>query len=66
MLSSKGVQNSYIIAPGKNDSKSLKIGMPGAWQVQEFRRIAKYVVGAGVREGYKNLGRRGGFEEGLK
>ena len=26
----------------------------------------KYVAGAGVREGCKNVGRRGGFEEGPK
>ena len=38
-----------------------------AWQAQGFRRVAlKYVAGAGVREGCKNVGRRGGFEEGLK
>ena len=30
------------------------------------RYVAKYVAGAGVREGCKNVGRRGGFEEGLK
>ena len=37
-----------------------------AWQAQGFRRVAKYVAGAGVREDGKNVGRRGGFEEGLK
>ena len=37
-----------------------------AWQAQVFRHIAKYVAGAGVREGCKNVGRRGGFAEGLK
>ena len=37
-----------------------------AWQAQGFRQVAKYVAGAGVREGCKNVGRRGGFEEGLK
>ena len=37
-----------------------------AWQAQGFRRVAKYVAGAGVRKGCKNVGRRGGFEEGLK
>ena len=37
-----------------------------AWQAQGFRHVAKYVAGAGVREGCKNVGRRGGFEEGLK
>ena len=37
-----------------------------AWQAQGFRRVAKCVAGAGVREGCKNVGRRGGFEEGLK
>ena len=36
-----------------------------AWQAQGFRHVAKYVAGAGVREGCKNVGRRGGFEEGL-
>ena len=33
------------------------------WQAQGFRHVAKYVAGAGVREGCKNVGRRGGFEE---
>ena len=37
-----------------------------AWQAQGFRHFAKYVAGAGVRQGRKNVGRRGGFEEGLK
>ena len=37
-----------------------------AWQAQGFRRVAKYVAGAGVRKGCKNVGRRGGFEEDLK
>ena len=37
-----------------------------AWQAQGFRRVAKFAAGAGVREGCKNAGRRGGFEEGLK
>ena len=37
-----------------------------AWQAQGFRHVAKYAAGAGVREGRKNVGRRGGFEEGLK
>ena len=37
-----------------------------AWQAQGFRHVAKYVAGAGVREGCENVGRRGGFEEGLK
>ena len=37
-----------------------------AWQAQGFRLAAKYAAGAGVREGCKNVGRRGGFEEGLK
>ena len=32
-----------------------------AWQAQGFRHVAKYVAGAGVREGCKNVGRRGGF-----
>ena len=36
-----------------------------AWQAQAFRQVA-YAGGAGVREGCKNVGRRGGFEEGLK
>ena len=56
-------------------SKSLKLTVSGrfwkfkvvfAWQGQGFRQVAKYVAGAGVREGCKNVGRRGGFEEGLK
>ena len=33
-----------------------------AWQVQGFRHVAKYGAGAGVREGFKNVGRRGGFD----
>ena len=37
-----------------------------AWQVQGFRQVAKYAAGAGVREGCKNVGRSGGFEEVLK
>ena len=37
-----------------------------AWQAQGFRHVAKYVAGAGVRQGRKNVGMRGGFEEGLK
>ena len=34
--------------------------------MQGIRQLAKYVAGAGVCEGCKNVGRRGGFEEGLK
>ena len=34
-----------------------------AWQAQGMRQAGKYVAGAGVREGFKNVGRRGGFEE---
>ena len=39
-----------------------------AWQAQGFRYVSKCVAGAGagVREGCKNVGRRGGFEEALK
>ena len=37
-----------------------------AWQAQGFGHVAKYVAGAGVREGSKNVGRRGGFEEAPK
>ena len=37
-----------------------------AWQAQGFRQVAKYAAGAGVCEGCKNVGRRGGFEDGLK
>ena len=37
-----------------------------AWQAQGFRHVAKYVAGTGVREGCKNVGRRGGFQEGLE
>ena len=33
------------------------------WQAQGFRYVGKYLAGAGVREGCKNVGRRGGFEE---
>jgi len=28
-----------------------------------MRQAGKYVAGTGVREGFKNVGRRGGFEE---
>ena len=31
-----------------------------------FRHVAKCVAGAGVREGCKDVGRRGGFEEAPK
>ena len=34
-----------------------------AWQAQGFRYASKCAAGAGVREGCKNVGRRGGFEE---
>ena len=37
-----------------------------AWQAQGFRHVAKYVAGAGVREGCKNVGRRGGFLKRLR
>ena len=37
-----------------------------AWQAQAFQHVAKYAAGAGVREGCKNVGRRGGFEEAPK
>ena len=39
-----------------------------AWQAQGCRQVTKNVAGAGagVREGCKNVGRRGGFEDGLK
>ena len=37
-----------------------------AWQSQGFRRVAKYVAGAGIREGCENVGRCGGFEEAPK
>ena len=37
-----------------------------AWQAQGFRYVSKCAAGAGVREGCKNVGRRGGFEEGPK
>ena len=36
------------------------------WQAQGVRHVAKYVAGAGIREGCKNVGRRGGFEEAPK
>ena len=51
------------------ESKSLKtdgLGVLFAWQAQGFRHVANYVAGAGVCEGCKNVGRRGGFEEGPK
>ena len=37
-----------------------------AWQAQGFRYVSKCVASAGVREGCKNVGRRGGFEEAPK
>ena len=37
-----------------------------AWQAQGFRYLSKCAAGAGVREGSKNVGRRGGFEEAPK
>ena len=37
-----------------------------AWQAQGFRYVSKCVAGARVREGCKNVGRRGGFEEARK
>ena len=37
-----------------------------AWQAQGFRDVSKCVAGAGVCEGCKNVGRRGGFEAALK
>ena len=38
-----------------------------AWEAQGFWQVAKYVAGAGVHEGCKNAGRRGGgFEKGPK
>ena len=40
--------------------------MPFAWQAQGFRYVSKCVAGARVREGCKNVGRRGGFEEARK
>ena len=33
-----------------------------AWRVRGFWHIPKYVAGAGVREGCKNVGRRSGFK----
>ena len=37
-----------------------------AWQAQGFRYVSKCVARAGVREGCKNVGKRGGFEERLR
>ena len=37
-----------------------------AWQAQGFCYVSKCVAGTGVREGCKNVGRRGGFEEAPK
>ena len=31
-----------------------------AWQAQGFRQVAKYGADAGIREGCKSVGRRGG------
>ena len=44
----------------------LRFKMLFACQPHKFGHVAKYVGGAGVREGCKNVGRRGGFEAGLK
>ena len=40
--------------------------MAFAWQAQGFRYVSKRAAGAGVCEGCKNVGRRGGFEEAPK
>ena len=61
-----------------NDSEVKIVKTPGArdafwgWKCvsrgrrRDFDTLQKYVAGAGVRQGRKNVGRRGGFEEGLK
>ena len=41
----------------------LKFKMLFTWQARGFRHVANCMAGAGVREGRKNIGRRG-FEEG--
>ena len=43
-----------------------KFKMYFPWQVQGFRHVAKHAAGARIREGCKNVGKRGGFKEGLK
>ena len=40
--------------------------MCSAWQAQGLRHVSKYGAGTGVREGCKNVGRPGGFEEAHK
>ena len=52
--------------PARAIDLEVKIIVVFAWQAQGLRRVAKYVAGAGVREGCENVGRRGGFGEGLK
>ena len=47
----------------ESDLEVKTVKTPGAWDVFGDCKI---VAGAGVREGCKNVGRRGGFEEGLK
>ena len=37
----------------------LKVKVLFAWQAQGFRDVSKCVASAGVREGCKNVGRRG-------
>ena len=37
-----------------------------AGQAQGFRYLSKCVAGAGLREGCRNVGRRGGFEDAPK
>ena len=54
-----------VKTPGARDG-FWRLKVCFAWQAQGFRHVAKYVAGAGIREGCKNVGKRGGFEEAPK
>ena len=51
-----------VKTPGARDV-FLRFKVLFAWQAQGFRYVSKCAAGAGVREGCKNVGRRGGFEQ---
>ena len=59
-------ENDLEVKIVKTPDHFLKFKMLFAWQAQGFRHVSKCVAGAGVREGCKNVGRRGGFEEAPK
>ena len=55
-----------VKTPGPRSTFRSRFKVLFAWQVRGFRRVAKYVAGAGVCEGCKNVGSCGGFQEGPK